>query len=334
MKKKYIFGASKLGLLAFHYFDSAHNVIGFIDNDPNKHGTMFCGLKVYPPSIIQHGEVEVIIASSYAPEIEKQLLDMSFLDYCIFNCSVSVPLLKTSKHIENKLKSISAGALIDSLGMKICIKDLTFLNGGSTVMDYFFLKAVAIKQRARTFLEIGTWTGESIASIAEVVNQCISISLPDGHPELYTVFKEYCEKENFSRFFSSRFHNITHFQEDSLQFDYSKIDKNIDLVFIDGDHSYRAIKKDTENIFDKCGYKNTIVVWHDFKTMRNELVQTTYQAVSEVIPDSLQSNLFTVQGTYCGIFVPDKYMHLFQVGEAKNDIYSYEVSLQSKLNTK
>ncbi|MNI45479.1 hypothetical protein D3C73_999050 [compost metagenome] len=191
---------------------------------------------------------------------------------------------------------------------------------------------MAIKQKAKTFLEIGTWTGESVASMAEVVDHCFSISLPDDHPDLSAVFDRYCDKENFSRFFSSKYNNITNFQEDSLRFDYNKIISDIDLVFIDGDHSYQAIKKDTENIFKKCGYENTIVIWHDFKTLRNELVQTTYQAVSENLPQNYQENLFAVQGTYCGIYIPEQYMHLFHIGEDRDSIYSYEVSIRAKIN--
>ena len=53
-----------------------------------------------------------------------------------------------------------------SIHSDIRIEDMTFLAGGSTV-DYIFLKAVMIAW-FKTYLEIGTWMGESIVAVSRL----------------------------------------------------------------------------------------------------------------------------------------------------------------------
>ncbi|MEM5591549.1 hypothetical protein AAHH67_06875 [Niallia circulans] len=53
----------------------------------------------------------------------------------------------------------------------------------------------------KVYLEIGTWTGESISTISEIAEYCYSVSLPDNDEGLIKVFEKYCNKNNFSRFF-------------------------------------------------------------------------------------------------------------------------------------
>ncbi len=57
------------------------------------------------------------------------------------------------------------------------IKPLSFMPGGSSsVTDYALLLGFARKFEKCRYLEIGTWRGESIACVASVAEECISIS--------------------------------------------------------------------------------------------------------------------------------------------------------------
>src|SRR5689334_10263897 len=53
----------------------------------------------------------------------------------------------------------------------------TFLNGTSTTIDIAILKALASSFKDCTYLEIGSWRGESLANVADVSKECVSISL-------------------------------------------------------------------------------------------------------------------------------------------------------------
>jgi predicted O-methyltransferase YrrM len=50
---------------------------------------------------------------------------------------------------------------------------------------------------------------------------------------------------------------------DSEKFDYSPYLGKIDLVFIDGNHSYPYVKSDTENAFKMLSDRG-VIIWHDF----------------------------------------------------------------------
>lgn len=77
-KKVAIFGASELGKLAFNSVKDQADVIGFLDNDPDKKGTLFKELNVYSPDVfIREFEFDfILIASQYYDEIKQQLVEL------------------------------------------------------------------------------------------------------------------------------------------------------------------------------------------------------------------------------------------------------------------
>ncbi|WP_456277640.1 methyltransferase domain-containing protein [Bacillus sp. AK128] len=77
-----LFGASKFGIHALQYLDEKSDVLYFCDNDSSKWGTEINGIKVIPPSKLKEVEFEkIIITSSYANEISKQLFKMNIRNY-------------------------------------------------------------------------------------------------------------------------------------------------------------------------------------------------------------------------------------------------------------
>lgn len=90
MKETVLFGASQYGKSALNLLENQHNIIGFIDNAPEKWGTIFCGYQVYSPDFLHETSADVIITSSYADEIKKQLQQMNFWNYKVFSYSTRV----------------------------------------------------------------------------------------------------------------------------------------------------------------------------------------------------------------------------------------------------
>lgn len=74
-RKVFIFGAGLSGMSAWENLRKKHRILGFIDNNPAKHGKTFCELPIYSPAILNDAEFQLIyIASEYIESIQKQLL--------------------------------------------------------------------------------------------------------------------------------------------------------------------------------------------------------------------------------------------------------------------
>lgn len=333
-----LFGASNLGKAAYTLLKNNYNIVCFCDNDSEKWGKSVEGIEVIPPSRLRGMDnVDIVIASTYYEEISKQLNSIGINNFKVFkfllqDCLIKGPKAKIKELREYNIRFLDLGAFLSSIHTDIKIEDMTFLAGGSGLLDYIFLKAVMIKLGLKTYLEIGTWMGESIAAVSEVADKCYSISMPDDDKEIADYFKDILNKSNFSRYFSRGRENIVHFCGDSKAFDFSSIKDKVDLVFIDGDHSYEGVRKDTENIFNFIDKESSIVVWHDFKDIRNKYIEPTVRAIFDVLPESLHKDIFAVDANYCGVYIPERYKAFFKSADNPDILYSYEVAAKVKLN--
>lgn len=85
MKKTLIFGAGLYGEKAIRQLGE-EIVCGFIDNNSQKQGTLFCGKPVISmeQAVKMKDSVSVLIASHYAVSMEKQLKEYGIKDYSVF----------------------------------------------------------------------------------------------------------------------------------------------------------------------------------------------------------------------------------------------------------
>lgn len=85
-KRVYIFGASNGGAYVYSQL-KRRTVLGFIDNDKDKWGGELVGLAITSPSVLKTADFdEVLIASTYANEIEEQLENMGIGNVRIVPC--------------------------------------------------------------------------------------------------------------------------------------------------------------------------------------------------------------------------------------------------------
>lgn len=322
-----LFGASRLGQAAYVMLKDQDNIQFFCDNDPNKWGKKVEGTDRTIISPNQLGEIEnlkIIITSSYAEEISNQLRTMGFTNFEVFTITISY-----NSQDDLEMNELNLGRFLNELNEEIDFGDLTYVTGGSSLLDYVFLKSIMVKFGLETYLEIGTFMGESIAAISDVAKVCYSISLPDQ--DLAPFFKE-IHKRNFSRYFSYVKDNIVHFQQDSKLFNFDQLAEQVDLVFIDGDHSYEGILIDTQNIFNFIDPKHTIVVWHDFKDNRKKFRMTTVNAVLDGVPKKYHQRIFAVDNNMCGVYLPEKYMSVFSFESQSDELFSYQTIVFPKRN--
>ncbi|HSG67058.1 MAG TPA: class I SAM-dependent methyltransferase [Bacteroidales bacterium] len=186
-------------------------------------------------------------------------------------------------------------------GKQISVSPFSFLEGGSLPTDLALLRLLASRFQACEYFEIGTWRGESVANVAEVASSCTTMNLSvqqmkdQGMPDEYIM--QYA-------MYSRDVANVLHLEGNSLEFDFSSLDRKFDLVFIDGDHHFESILSDTKNVFEHLLHNESIVVWHDHAWQPGHVRYETLAAILSGVPRQLHKNLYEVRNTLCAIYFP------------------------------
>ena len=319
-KKIILFGASQLGKKALIYFNK-ENVAFFCDNDINKIGAKINDIEVigFNKLLEIHKNYKIIITSMYEKEISEQLEKNNINNYGVYkeNIEIYYPI--------EGLQEINLGQFFNKCDFCIKLDTLTFFQGGSTILDYAFLQALAKRFARKRYLEIGSFMGESVKCLSQVCDECVSISLEDK--ELDQLFySKY--KSNFVSYFMNNLCNVKQIKGDSKKINFKEINFEPDFVFIDGDHSYEGVFNDTQKIFDIINCDEAIVVWHDFRKAITKQIRTeTVKAVFDALDENYKKNIFICDNNLCGIYIPEKYLEYFSFDINANEMYSYEFEL-------
>lgn len=123
--------------------------------------------------------------------------------------------------------------------------------------------------------EIGTFNGFSTLHLAKNVGEDVpvyTLDLPDNRGDIVLkndwteAHKDIKNMDAESvRLFRAdpKVKNIVELYGDSASFDFSPWWGRVDFVFIDANHSYEYVKKDSENAFKMISDRG-VIVWHDF----------------------------------------------------------------------
>ena len=180
------------------------------------------------------------------------------------------------------------------------LNTFSFLGGGSLPTDIMLLKALCRQIPNCSYFEIGTWRGESVVNVAEVAKECFTLNLSKQDIANLGLPKKYAELHGL---LSKGKKNITHLYGDSLFFDFNKLNKKFDVIFIDGNHKHKYVKNDTEKVFNHLIKKNSIVVWHDYAYNPEKVRSEILCGILDGIPKDYQKNLYHVSNSMCAIYI-------------------------------
>jgi predicted O-methyltransferase YrrM len=180
------------------------------------------------------------------------------------------------------------------------IEPYAFLEGSSLPVDIALLKALARKYEVKDYLEVGTWRGESAANVASVVENCYTLNLPDEELRKMGLSSEYILSH---RFFSRKISNVIHLQGHSHTFDFEGLGKKFDMVFIDGDHHYESVKKDTSTAFNIIKNESSIIVWHDYASSPESVRWDVMMGILDGCPADKRNKLYHISNTLCAVYL-------------------------------
>ena len=177
-----------------------------------------------------------------------------------------------------------------------------YLSGATMPIDIALLRALAQRYEVDDYFEIGTWRGESVANMAQVVKHCTTLNLPKEdiikltHNELYA---------DLHGFFSKDLSNVEQLYGDSQTFDFATHFGRYDMVFIDGDHHYESVKKDTETGFKLLRNDRSILVWHDYALDPETIRWNVMAAILDGAPEDKRKHIYHISNTLCAVYLPD-----------------------------
>lgn len=184
------------------------------------------------------------------------------------------------------------------------VAPFAFGDGGSLPTDLLLLRALARQRPGCRYFEIGTWRGESAANVAAEAATVHTLNL--SAPEL----RELDLSERYIALhghFSRPLPNVTHLHGNSATFDLASLHAAagpFDVVFIDGDHRYDAVRRDTARVFEHLVGPATVVVWHDASRQPGQPRWEVLAGLLDGLPTGLPGQLAQVGNTLCVMYSP------------------------------
>jgi hypothetical protein len=176
---------------------------------------------------------------------------------------------------------------------------MTFLDGGSLPTDMMLLAGLAEEMEDCTYFEIGTWRGESAATVASRASSCYTLCLPDNEMARRGMHPATIQSHGL---FSKGLKNVVQLHGDSRSFDFGGIHKKFDLIFIDGDHHFEVVKSDTEKVFEHLVHDESIVVWHDYGFQPDQVRFEVMAAILDGVGPERAGRIYHVAHTKSAIY--------------------------------
>ncbi|WP_400193331.1 class I SAM-dependent methyltransferase [Hymenobacter sp. B81] len=180
------------------------------------------------------------------------------------------------------------------------VQPFAFGGGGSLPTDLLLLRALARRQPRCRYFEIGTWRGESAAAVAAVAASVHTLNLSAAEMHGLGLSQPYIDLHGH---FSRPLPNVTHLHGNSAQFDFAGLGP-FDVVFIDGDHRYEAVRRDTERVFAELLHPQSVVVWHDASRQPGQPRWEVLAGLLDGLPAAAGGHLYAVRNTLCALYSP------------------------------
>ena len=178
------------------------------------------------------------------------------------------------RDIELRLPVCGVSDLIRDDECGVSLRELDGVNGNVSALELATLCKLVADRKPETMFEIGTFDGRTALNLAAnggEGSRVFTLDLPrEGLGDTEYVIAEgdrqYVEKDGSgARFVGSDVEGrITQLYGDSASFDFGPYEGGVDLVFVDGAHSYDYVMSDSDRALRMLRGGKGVVVWHDY----------------------------------------------------------------------
>ena len=137
------------------------------------------------------------------------------------------------------------------------INNYTYLDSTSKAIDIAFIKQMIKARKDVSYIEFGSWRGESLINIYKDAKETVSLTLSKQQMREFG-FGE--ASVNASDFFIDKIDGIKRIQHNSQTYDFKDLKGKFDVVFVDADHEYPGVKIDTANAFTLLRDENSVII--------------------------------------------------------------------------
>ena len=109
-------------------------------------------------------------------------------------------------------------------------------------------------------------------------------------------------------FFSDQLKNVRHIRAHSHSFDFKSLNTKFDMVFVDGDHHYEGVKKDTQTAFEIIKSDASILVWHDYAASPETIRWDVMKGILDGCPPEKRGHLYQISNTLCAVYLNDNFV--------------------------
>jgi predicted O-methyltransferase YrrM len=170
------------------------------------------------------------------------------------------------------IPKLAAHAFIN-LPSEVAVQKAEGVHGNVSLLELLIICKVVRAVNPTVSFEIGTFDGRTTLNIAANSNESakvFTLDLPRSEQSVAVLqldesdLRHIDKDESGSVFAASPLKTkITQLFGDSGTFDFSKYSGQVDLIFIDGAHSYEYVLSDSRNAIEMLG-KQGVIFWHDY----------------------------------------------------------------------
>ncbi len=206
--------------------------------------------------------------------------------------------LVIKKYGISQLPTIDISELFPDLNENLNV--YTFLSGTSLITDHILLKCLAKKHTDCLYFEIGSWRGESAVNVS---TECKSLTLLTlGANDMKAKgFDARIIDEN--GIFTTNNSKVTYIYSDSKFYNFNELNKKFDLIFVDGEHGFKAVESDTRNVFALRKDVNSNIVLHDYGYDTEDVRFEVLAAILNGLPQKEHNKLYHISNTMCAVYI-------------------------------